>query len=371
SRFMMAESPDTKFGELNETSLSGYIEAIDMGIRHLAAIEQIPPHHLLGQIANLSAEALNAAETALMRKIEEFQHSFGESWERTFRLIGELEGNQAQASDYHAEVVWRDMGAQSLAQTSDALGKLSEMLGVPKRGLWRRVPGVTQRELEEWTDLLEEEPDRALAAGNVRALGPRETPAEPAGAACDGAVGRRGPAGLGPPAPPGRGGRARPQPSARAGKPCPRRNRAHGRGLPDMPTPAHLREAEEASAAFQLALAQIGVETVAEALELWESVNPARLAATAERWLNQAIQLILTRRRQSRDLAMAYYRLVRALRTGSTVADPTLPSPRYVTLEVLRNEFRELVGDAESDLPDGPLPEGDGIDIDEERIPVE
>ena len=138
-----------------------------------------------------------------------------------------------------------------------------------------------------------------------------------------------------------------------------------------MPTPAHLREAEEASAAFQLALAQIGVETVAEALELWESVNPARLAATAERWLNQAIQLILTRRRQSRALAMAYYRLVRALRTGSTVADPTLPSPRYVTLEVLRNEFRELVGDAESDLPDGPLPEGDGIDIDEERIPVE
>ena len=181
SRFMMAESPDTKFGELNETSLSGYIEAIDMGIRHLAAIEQIPPHHLLGQIANLSAEALNAAETALMRKIEEFQHSFGESWERTFRLIGELEGNQAQASDYHAEVVWRDMGAQSLAQTSDALGKLSEMLGVPKRGLWRRVPGVTQRELEEWTDLLEQEPDRALAAGNVRALGPRETPAEPEG----------------------------------------------------------------------------------------------------------------------------------------------------------------------------------------------
>src|SRR5690606_8283396 len=211
-----------------------------------------------------------------------------------------------------------------------------------------------------------------------------------------------------------------------------------------MPTPAHLREAEEPSAAFQLALAQIGVETVAEALEPWESANPARLAATAARWLdqaiqliltrrrqsrdlamadyrlvralptgatraeaasaaaqlalaqtgvgtvaealalwasvtparpaptaerclNQAIQLLLTRRRQSRDLAMAYYRLVRPLRTGSTVADPTLPSPRYVTLEVLRNEFRELVGDAESDLPDGPLPEGDGSDLDEER----
>ncbi len=177
SRFMMAESPDTRFGELSETPLAGYIEAIDMGIRHLAAIEQIPPHHLLGQIANLSAEALNAAETALARKIEEFQHSFGESWERIFRLIGELEGNSTQADNFNTEVVWRDMGAQSLAQTSDALGKLSESLGVPKRGLWRRVPGVTQRELEEWGELLDQEPDRALASGNTRALAPREAPA--------------------------------------------------------------------------------------------------------------------------------------------------------------------------------------------------
>ncbi|PSL04126.1 hypothetical protein CLV30_106131 [Haloactinopolyspora alba] len=147
-----------------------------------------------------------------------------------------------------------------------------------------------------------------------------------------------------------------------------------------MTTPAHIREAEEASAAFQLALAQIGVETTAEALELWESVNPARLAATAQQWLDRAVQLILTRRRQSRALAMAYYRLARALRTGRTVADPTLPSPRYVTLEVLRGEFRALAG-VESDLPpdevvepsDEPEPEpGEPSEpIDEDRVPVE
>ncbi len=145
-----------------------------------------------------------------------------------------------------------------------------------------------------------------------------------------------------------------------------------------MTTPQHIREAEEASAAFQLALARIGVETVEEALELWQGVNPARIAATAQRWLDQAVALIMSRRRQSRQLAMAYYRLVRALRTGRTVADPLEPSPRYVTLEVLRNEFAALAGE-ESDLPfqESESPGDGGTDddpeqgIDEDRIPVD
>jgi hypothetical protein len=50
----------------------------------------------------------------------------------------------------------------------------------------------------------------------------------------------------------------------------------------------------------------------------------------------------------SRDLARAYYRLARALRTGSTVADPYHPEPTYVTLDTLRREFAELTGSPES-----------------------
>src|SRR5699024_3248572 len=85
SRFLFAEDPDVKFGTLDETPLGGFIESVDMSIRHLSAIAQIPPHHLLGQIANLSAEALQAAETSLSRKVEEYRKSFGESWEQVFR----------------------------------------------------------------------------------------------------------------------------------------------------------------------------------------------------------------------------------------------------------------------------------------------
>ncbi|MFE1842045.1 hypothetical protein [Streptomyces sp. NPDC059515] len=95
-----------------------------------------------------------------------------------------------------------------------------------------------------------------------------------------------------------------------------------------------------------MALTQIGAGTVEEALKLWQAVPPTARAATSTAWLRRAITLVMTRRRMSRDLARAYYRLARALRTGRTVADPYHPEPTYVTLDVLRREFAELVGDA-------------------------
>ncbi|MEO7897024.1 MAG: phage portal protein [Pseudolysinimonas sp.] len=167
-RFLFSEDADVKFGTLDETPLGGYIESIDMSIRHLAAVSQTPPHHLLGQIANLSAEALLAAETALSRKIEEFRRVFSEAWERVFRLAAELAGDAVSADDFHGEVLWRDMEQRSLAQSADALGKLAESLGVPKRGLWRRVPGVTQNEIDDWEDLREEEDAELMLASSVR-----------------------------------------------------------------------------------------------------------------------------------------------------------------------------------------------------------
>lgn len=170
-RFLFAEDADVKFGSLDETPLGGFIESIDMSIRHLSAISQTPPHHLLGQIANLSAEALQAAETALSRRIQEFRVAFGESWERVFRLAAELEGRASQI-DESAEVVWRDMENRSLAQTADALGKMREQLAIPTKGLWKRVPGVTQTELDEWDELSQSEDGQlALASALTRATG--------------------------------------------------------------------------------------------------------------------------------------------------------------------------------------------------------
>ncbi|MGW3336201.1 VG15 protein [Streptomyces sp. NPDC001009] len=101
-------------------------------------------------------------------------------------------------------------------------------------------------------------------------------------------------------------------------------------------------ETDEVSAAFHAALTQIGAQTTAEALTLWADVPVELRAATAGGWLRKAITMVMSRRRQSRDLARAYYRLARALQTGSTVADPYHPEPTYVTLADLRREFAAL-----------------------------
>lgn len=114
-----------------------------------------------------------------------------------------------------------------------------------------------------------------------------------------------------------------------------------------MATP--LEEASAAATAFQVALAKIGAATIAEALIIWKRMSAKDPEGTAAAWLEDAIQMVMSRRGQSRELAMAFYRLTRALVTGSTVPDPRNPEPTYVTLGDLRTAFSDL---AESSLPD-------------------
>jgi hypothetical protein len=164
SRFLFAEDSEARFTSLPGGELGGLISSIEMSIRHISALSQTPAHFVLGQIANLSAEALQAAETALSRKVDEYRSSFGESWERVFRLAGGLSGDAAMADDFEGEVVWRDVEARSLAAIADALGKLRQNVDAPARGLWEMIPGITQTQLTRWEELREEEDHEAQQA---------------------------------------------------------------------------------------------------------------------------------------------------------------------------------------------------------------
>ena len=146
----VAEDVDTKFGEFDATDLGGYLKSREASIRHAATISQVPPYHLLGEMVNLSAEALAAARDGLDRKTDERESLCGESHEQLLRLVGLASNDSVAWEDTAAQVVWRDTSARSLAQTVDALGKLVTMLGVPPQELWERVPGVTQTDVERW-----------------------------------------------------------------------------------------------------------------------------------------------------------------------------------------------------------------------------
>lgn len=178
-RFLTSPDKDTKFGQLDETSLSGFLESLDLSVRHMAAITQVPPHALLGQMANLSAEALAAAESGLTRQGEEFRHGFGESHEQTIRLAAHLAGDEATAKDDSGEVIWRDTEARSMAATADALGKLATMLGVPPKALWPMIPGVTQTDVARWESMVEEGGVQQLLAQLVAGQTPAALPPGP------------------------------------------------------------------------------------------------------------------------------------------------------------------------------------------------
>lgn len=142
-----------KVGEFDQTDLSGYLKSREATFEHLGVLSQIPPHNLVGQMVNLSAEALVAAESSSRRKINELETSLGESTEQLFDLISIGMGIDPAASP---EVRWRDTEARSFAATVDALGKLSSLLGVPPRALWERIPDVTEEELARWTSIAQE-----------------------------------------------------------------------------------------------------------------------------------------------------------------------------------------------------------------------
>lgn len=153
---LIAEDPDTKFGTLDETPLSGFISAWESDIEALAAVTQTPTHALTGKLINLSAEALAAARAALTQKVAEYQKGFGKSHDQTLKLAAHIEGDAGAATDWQAHVTWQDMEVRSFSQAADALGKVAQMLGVPVRALWPRIPGVTKTDVDEWSRIADE-----------------------------------------------------------------------------------------------------------------------------------------------------------------------------------------------------------------------
>lgn len=164
-RLWVTDNPNAKFGEFSATDLDGYLRSAEETIRHIATVSQTPPHNLLGTMVNLSAEALNAARDGLNSKVAEYKSILGEAHEQTLRLAALAAGDETGWRDTFAQIVWRDTESRSLAQTVDALGKLTQMLQVPPEVLWERIPGVTQQDVERWRAAAETaDPMRRLAA---------------------------------------------------------------------------------------------------------------------------------------------------------------------------------------------------------------
>ena len=175
------DSPsEIQLGEFEQTDLKGYLESREATLRHLSTVSQTPAHELLGQLVNLSAEALAAAEASHRRAITEYQTVMGESHEQSLGLGGELLGVE---TDPLAFARWRDTESRALGMVIDALGKAVQMLGIPPQELWDRAAdalGASQQELERWKAAATEAALRDPVGEMARALSMNGAAAEPA-----------------------------------------------------------------------------------------------------------------------------------------------------------------------------------------------
>lgn len=146
------ESADGAFGSFPQASLDGYLTSRDKALLFVTAARQIPPHNMVvgNAISNISAEALAALQSAHDHNSLDLQDQLGESWEQMLRVAALAAGDKTGWLDTSAQVVWADRTPRSLAQVADALGKLATLLEIPPEGLWERIPGATDQDLERW-----------------------------------------------------------------------------------------------------------------------------------------------------------------------------------------------------------------------------
>lgn len=148
------DSPeDVALGEFSQTDLTGYINSRQETLKYAATLSQTPVHELIGELVNLSAEALAAAEQGRERKVDQRKTGLGESHEQLMQAVGDMVGVEIP-DDF--EIVWRDTSARAFAAVVDALGKLATMLQIPPEALWDRIPGVTRQDVQRWKTLSQE-----------------------------------------------------------------------------------------------------------------------------------------------------------------------------------------------------------------------
>lgn len=130
-RVLMMSGEHAKIDEWSAANLNSYTDIIEVAVGHIAAQTRTPQHYLIGKMANLSGDALIAAETGLVKRVEEKQVWFGQAIREMYRLIALAQGNEAKAKALSGgTVMWADAASRSQAQTADAILKLRQ-IGFP------------------------------------------------------------------------------------------------------------------------------------------------------------------------------------------------------------------------------------------------
>jgi hypothetical protein len=148
NRMMISEAAESKFGALPAADLKTFEAGVRVLISQAMMVSGLPAHYVgLLQDSVTSADALRAAEAALVARAESKQRAYGVGWEAVARnLVGIRDSVDPQSVT--ARVVWSPADTRSQAQEADAAVKLYQAGVLSRTGVLKRL-GLTADEIAD------------------------------------------------------------------------------------------------------------------------------------------------------------------------------------------------------------------------------
>ena len=182
TRMVRAESKETAFGQFATGDVNNYILPIELYIDHLAAQTQTPVYYLKGKLANLSADAMHAADQGLVDRVNGKILTYSDPWEEYLRTAFLAVNDQVRGHAKSAEVIWADPESKSLAVVVNAAVQMRQALNVPIEMAWEML-GWSPQKIRQARDLMNLPPGGPKGAATPPAaqlLGPTGAPVNPA-----------------------------------------------------------------------------------------------------------------------------------------------------------------------------------------------
>lgn len=149
-RIWQSEDPNAKFGEFQQTQLEPYLKAIEQKVLHIAVTTRTPRHYLFQEGQSPSGDAIQSAESGLVKKVENKQGPFGEGLEEAIRIARRFAGEQDTPVD--SEIVWSAAATDNPAVTADAVIKEYQAGLVPWEAALERL-GYTQTQIARFAQM--------------------------------------------------------------------------------------------------------------------------------------------------------------------------------------------------------------------------
>ncbi len=182
-RILWLTGANTKISQWDAAKLDVFTDVIETAVAHVAAQTRTPPHYLiLGKgMVNVNADGMRAAETGLVKKVEDEHLFFGSAARDVFRLFALVRGKNSVAEQARYGVVqWKDAENRSEAQLVDSLQKL-KAIGFPFQWLAERY-GLSQTEILRLMEMREAEAAQSplgVVAGRLGGEVPPQPDPEP------------------------------------------------------------------------------------------------------------------------------------------------------------------------------------------------